>query len=150
MKIFIDETDFHPWSGAIPTYDLLKEEGRLNDFWALFEELYPDGLSDTGVNDILWFESEWIWEALGMKDPYADPEDAEDNRYEEFCGKYTCDTCPLNDAEDCSVAFNSIRVSLEDPLGSFEKLCTDCSLCPMYGIHACIEAYMAVAEVLNK
>ena len=32
----------------------------------MIEELYPDGLTDTQLNDILWFEEEWIYETLGI------------------------------------------------------------------------------------
>jgi hypothetical protein len=32
------------------------------------EDLYPDGLSETQLNDILWFEEDWIFEMLGITD----------------------------------------------------------------------------------
>ena len=30
--------------------------------------MYPDGCSETDVNDIFWFERDWIAEALGYSD----------------------------------------------------------------------------------
>lgn len=69
MKTFNDNTtlrNFDAWSGAKDTKETILEHGKENDFDALIEELYPDGLSETQLNDLLWFESEWIFESLGI------------------------------------------------------------------------------------
>ena len=29
-------------------------------------DLYPDGLTETQLNDLLWFEEDWIFETLGI------------------------------------------------------------------------------------
>lgn len=56
--------DFRPWSGAVDTMkELTSEEMVILE--ETLEELYPDGLSDTQLNDILWFEDEWISEVIG-------------------------------------------------------------------------------------
>lgn len=55
MKI-ISETsiaNFETWSGAKETQRLIIENGKENDFDRLIDELYPEGLSDTQLNDIL-------------------------------------------------------------------------------------------------
>lgn len=36
-----------------------------NEFMQLVEELYPEGIDETELNDLLWFESDWIYESLG-------------------------------------------------------------------------------------
>ena len=56
---------FEAWSGAIETKNLILDAGLEEEFEGLIEELYPDGLSDTELNDILWFDSDWILENLG-------------------------------------------------------------------------------------
>lgn len=68
MKVFQELTiaDFTPWSGAIETHNRIIEENKESEFDSLIEELYPDGLSETQLNDILWFEDEWIFESLGI------------------------------------------------------------------------------------
>ena len=58
--------EFEPWSGARYTWKNILEAGKESDFEALIDDLYPDGLTDTQLNDILWFEPEWIYESLGM------------------------------------------------------------------------------------
>ena len=60
--------DFDAWCGAIETKKAIIDAGKENDFDNLIEELYPDGLSETQLNDILWFEEEWIFEMLGISE----------------------------------------------------------------------------------
>lgn len=69
MKTFNDNmtlANFDAWSGAKDTKQAIIEAGKEDEFDNLIEELYPDGLSETQLNDILWFESEWLFETLGM------------------------------------------------------------------------------------
>lgn len=32
------------------------------------QRTYTDGMTDTELNDLLWFESEWIFENLGISE----------------------------------------------------------------------------------
>ena len=50
----------------LDNYDNLKEVLEAQKIESLIEELYPDGLSETQLNDILWFEADWIYESLGI------------------------------------------------------------------------------------
>jgi len=59
--------DFQAWSGAIDTKNTIIDHDKQTDFEYLIDELYPDGLSETQLNDILWFDSEWIFEQLGIE-----------------------------------------------------------------------------------
>ena len=70
MKTFKENTsliNFNAWSGATSTQEIIINKGLANDFDNLIEELYPDGLSETQLNDILWFEEDWIFEMLGIE-----------------------------------------------------------------------------------
>ncbi len=59
----LDLTDFNFWSGAKDhsfTYNELKDiEDQL-------EEIYPDGMTETDVNDLFLFEDESLCEWLGL------------------------------------------------------------------------------------
>lgn len=66
MKIIT--TKYSPWSGAIDTYNTIEEAGKLEEFESLIDELYPDGIEEVKLNDILWFESDWILEMLGLSE----------------------------------------------------------------------------------
>ena len=59
--------DFEAWSGAISTKDVIIENGKEGAFEELINELYPDGLSATELNDLLWFDDEWLYEQLGIE-----------------------------------------------------------------------------------
>ena len=59
--------NFNAWSGAVDTKERIISEGKADEFDSLIEELYPEGLTETQLNDILWFEEDWIFEMLGIK-----------------------------------------------------------------------------------
>ena len=69
MKVVNDNLslkNFDAWSGAKDTKQLILDNDKEDDFEFMIEDLYPDGLTDTQLNDILWFETDWICEALGI------------------------------------------------------------------------------------
>jgi hypothetical protein len=68
MKVFTETTllSFETWSGATETKNRIIAEGKGEEFDQLIEELYPDGIDETLLNDILWFEPDWVFESLGM------------------------------------------------------------------------------------
>jgi len=60
--------DFKAWSGAKDTQETILNEGKGEEFDSLIEELYPDGIDETQLNDLLWFDEEWLYEVLGIAD----------------------------------------------------------------------------------
>jgi len=69
MKIVNDNLslrNFEAWSGAKSTKQLILDNNKEDDFEFMIEDLYPDGMTDTQLNDILWFEEDWICEMLGI------------------------------------------------------------------------------------
>ena len=58
--------EFEAWAGAVDTKEKIIRAGMEEEFDELIEELYPDGISETQLNDALWFDSDWIYENLGM------------------------------------------------------------------------------------
>ena len=58
--------DFEPWSYAVSRYETLTHK-QLEQLDAELEQLYPDGMTDTQVNDILWHDSDWVAELLGFR-----------------------------------------------------------------------------------
>ena len=64
-EMSIDE--FEPWSGAVHTYDYLSNNDLLEELENVLEELEEGEMTDTEFNDLLWFESDWIFEMLGIK-----------------------------------------------------------------------------------
>ena len=76
MKVFnelnFDEIWKTSWSGAVATAERIEEEGKGEEFEALIDELYPEGIDRTSLNDLLWFDSDWIFEALGISEEDED------------------------------------------------------------------------------
>ena len=80
MKTFNENTtlvNFDAWSGAVDTKKRIIEECKADEFDNLIDELYPDGLSETALNDLLWFEEDWIFEMLGISDEEEEDEEEE-------------------------------------------------------------------------
>lgn len=71
MKYYKEESldSFEAWSGGKDTLDVLREKGDCDAVESLIEECYPDGdISETGINDFLWFERDIIAQHLGYSD----------------------------------------------------------------------------------
>ena len=103
MKLTIDFSDFHLWSGAVDAWEKIEAAGKLEDLEAVLEDCYPDGMSDAELNDLLWFEPEIVFDWLGIK---TDEEEEEEEEYDRFCDHFSsCDFCPLRHeptVKDCN------------------------------------------------
>ena len=53
------------WSGALNTLSRIEEEGKEEELIMLLEEI-TDNPSITTINDILWFDDEFIFKNLGI------------------------------------------------------------------------------------
>ena len=63
----LDLNSFEAWSGAKDTLDRIQREGKCVELENILEELYPDGMTETELNDLLWFDSESVYEWLGIR-----------------------------------------------------------------------------------
>ena len=63
----LDLERFEAWSGAKDTLDRIQREGKCAELENILEELYPDGMTETELNDLLWFDSESVYEWLGIR-----------------------------------------------------------------------------------
>lgn len=68
MKIYRDESlsNFEFWSGAISN----AEEFTLEELDRIGEELEvenPDGMDETEINDLMWFEPEYLANLIGLE-----------------------------------------------------------------------------------
>lgn len=69
MKIYTENSlsNFEFWSGAKDRAKYLTEE-EFDTIETILEDIYPDGMSETQINDLFWFEEDWIAEMLGYND----------------------------------------------------------------------------------
>ena len=59
--------NFKAWAGGKVTLNKLIELDKCDDLEFILDDLYPDGITNTQLNDILWFEDEWIYDMLGIE-----------------------------------------------------------------------------------
>lgn len=64
----MDFKDYQPWAGAIDIYSLIDCSNKLEELDNLITECYPEGLTETELNDLLWFDSDWVLSSLGIED----------------------------------------------------------------------------------
>ena len=76
MRIYseISLENFEAWSGAVDTLDRVREAGKCDELESILEDLYPDGMSETELNDLLWFEPETVFEWLGIEEEEEEEE----------------------------------------------------------------------------
>ena len=134
MKIIMETSleNFEAWSGGRDTLNTLKEKDLCDRLESIIEYEYPDGVTDTELNDLLWFEEDAIAEWLGFSDwedlvndgeeEEADEEDLEEAKdrldkcieneddFDTFCNGCECSSCPFdahcNLIEKCKSAYN--------------------------------------------
>ena len=59
--------NFEFWAGAEDTAKYLTLE-ELDTIESHLEELYPEGMTETELNDLFWFDDDFIAELLGYND----------------------------------------------------------------------------------
>ena len=109
MRLYVDFDieEFEAWSGGVDTKNAIIEAGKSEEFNALVDDIFMDGCTDTEMNDYLWFDSENIYEMLGLNEDgdEEEKEDEEENidfskygNFECFCDSFgsTCEGCPFN------------------------------------------------------
>lgn len=81
IRNFDMESFYHPWEGAVDTWNKIVDADKVGELESLINDCYPDGLeSVTALNDLLWFEDEWVLSNLGLNedDEEEDEEDEEE------------------------------------------------------------------------
>ena len=67
--------DFEGWSGAEETIQVIIENDKVEEFEQLIEELFPEGINETHLNDLLRFEDSWVFEMLGISEEEEEEEE---------------------------------------------------------------------------
>ena len=61
----IDLKNFEAWSGGVATLEGLKRLDLVEELENQLNGIYSEGLDETQLNDLLWFEDEWVCEMVG-------------------------------------------------------------------------------------
>ena len=122
MKYYVETSleNFEAWSGGRDTLEVLIEKSLCDTVEMFLEEALGEDVSDTAINDVLWFERDMIadwcgfssWEALenGEEEEEETKEEAEENNFSRWCENqsYDCSGCPyqkLRSAGNCERAY---------------------------------------------
>ena len=89
LKIITDFSEYSPWSGAVDTYNKIEEAGLLGDLESALEDIYPEGIDQTSLNDLLWFEPEYVLSLVGLE--------SEDEDFDESLVEEDTETWPWGD-----------------------------------------------------
>lgn len=75
MKITTEQTlkNFEFWSGAKENANSLTYS-QLDEVENILEDIYPDGLSETELNDLFWFDFDTIKEWLNITEEEEEEE----------------------------------------------------------------------------
>ena len=73
MKIYQEKSlsRFEFWGNAQRNVEQLSDY-EINQVESILEEVYPDGIEATALNDIFAFDFEWVCEVLDIKPWYED------------------------------------------------------------------------------
>ena len=67
-KISLDDLQlFKPWGGAKDVWELIIAQDKLEALDKALEDMYPEGIKATDLNDLLWFEKDYIFDVLDLK-----------------------------------------------------------------------------------
>lgn len=122
MKYYVETSleNFEAWSGGRDTLEVLIEKGLCDTVEMFLEEVLGEDISDTAINDVLWFERDTIadwcgfssWEALENgeeeeEEETEEEEEAEDNNFSRWCANQSrdCSGCPYQKLHGCEMAY---------------------------------------------
>lgn len=91
LLVTCDFSDYKPWSGAVENYRVIEQEDKLDELENLLEECYPEGISMVEINDILWFDWEWVFDQLGIsedEEDFGESDEIDENLFDNLINKY--------------------------------------------------------------
>lgn len=67
-KQYFDVSIFPWWSGAVDTIDEIRKARKMDDLQGFLETYYMGKIPTmTEINDLLWFNDEFVFKSLGME-----------------------------------------------------------------------------------
>ena len=102
MYMKVDFADYKPWSGAVSTYEAIIEKVGIDALENFLTEVFFDEIpTDTQINDLLWFDSEYVYESLGIRSYHGIEQEIQELK---------------DQVSELEEEINSIKFDLEDEL----------------------------------
>ena len=102
IKSDISLENFEAWSGGKSTLNRIINEGKCSQLEFMLEEMYPDGMTDTELNDLLWHDSDTVFEWLDIRTYDQIKEELEEKKaeLEDLQSDYEFDTSDEDMSEE--------------------------------------------------
>ena len=144
MKIYTEKSlgEFQPWAGALHTYERICNAGLLDDLEAHLEAEYPDGIDETCLNDLFWFDSDYILSCCGLRSESEIQDELSDARsqLQDLLADYSSEAedmaseCDMADDEELRLArqklydqyYRSEIEDLESTISDLERELKEC------------------------
>lgn len=69
MKLYTEGfNNYEPWSGAVDRWQEIVDAGKVEQLENILEDIYPEGMSMTQLNDFIWFEEDTWRDWLDMNE----------------------------------------------------------------------------------
>lgn len=92
LKIYTSSLDnFHPSERAEGLWGEIKDNKKIEDLEYALETLYPDGISDEALDDMLIYEGDWIRDLIGLNDKEEEDDENEEAEEEEPVDEFDTD-----------------------------------------------------------
>ena len=67
MRVYSEMSlnNFEFWAGAKANADMLTYE-EIEQVGYVLEDIYNEGVEDTTINDLFWFDFSWVCECIGL------------------------------------------------------------------------------------
>ena len=79
MKIYNEGIDnYTTWSGAVDGWREIEEAGKVYELESILEDAYPEGMSETDLNDFIWFEEDTWRDWLDMVEEEEEEDEDEE------------------------------------------------------------------------
>lgn len=84
MKVIVEYNSFDDlykncWCGALDTLDRIAELDKEEELMSFFGMYFEEMPTDTQINDLLWFDDEFIFEELGISWEDEEEDDEDEN-----------------------------------------------------------------------
>lgn len=80
MRIYTEMSmdEFKPWSGATTSYEMLDAYNAFDIFEEMIDDIFSEGIDETKLNDILWFDEQFIADCINSATGYIADEAGEE------------------------------------------------------------------------
>ena len=120
----LDLNSFKAWSGAIDTLDRIKREGKCEELESILEDTYPDGMTETELNDLLWFEADEVysWVGLRTESEIQGEIDETEEELESLQNDFKSDTVDMDEYEAAEVYESDYKDDIEELKDRIDEL----------------------------